>query len=70
MESALHGDPPAKNARGVDPRGDDRMAATNLSRRTNRTGGALLAAGLLALASVTAGAADRMVLGEYFTSLY
>lgn len=46
------------------------MAATNLSRRTNRTGGALLAAGLLALASVTAGAADRMVLGEYFTSLY
>ncbi len=46
------------------------MAGTNLSKRTKRTGGALLAAVLMALVAVNAGAADRVVLGEYFTSLY
>lgn len=46
------------------------MAGTNLSKRTNRTGGVLLAAGLMALVAVSASAADRVVLGEYFTSLF
>jgi hypothetical protein len=46
------------------------MAGTNLSKRTKRLGGALIAAGLMTLAAVSAGAAERVVLGEYFTSLF
>jgi hypothetical protein len=46
------------------------MAGTNLSRRTNRLGGVLVAAGLMMLAAGASGAAERVVLGEYFTSLY
>jgi hypothetical protein len=46
------------------------MAGTHVAKRTNRFGSALVAVGLMALAATSVGAAERVVLGEYFTSLF
>jgi hypothetical protein len=46
------------------------MTGSSLSKRTSGPGAAVVAAALALLASAAAGAAERVVLAEYFTSLY
>ena len=45
---------------------ETRQHATDRTRPAS----AVVAAGFVLLVSITAGAADRVVLGEYFTSLF
>ena len=46
------------------------MAAIHRSNRFRHMGAVLVAASLVAIGAATAGAADRVVLGEYFTSVF